>query len=188
MTLADLVLKGGTVALLVLGALFDVRYQRIPNALTFGGAVVGLAANFAFRQPTGGLLSFEGWIVGAVLLAVPFAMRGVGGGDVKLLAAAGAWGGPDFVFATALFGAVIGAVVALILLIANRRLGDTLRPFIRWGRLELALLLSAVTPHPPRWALGSESISVTSPVAAEKLRFAYGPALAIGGIAALVIR
>jgi prepilin peptidase CpaA len=129
--------------------------------------------------------SIEGWIFGALLLVIPFALRGIGGGDVKLLAAAGAWGGPDFAFQTALLGALAGALVAIILLVVNGRLAETFRPVIRWGRIELALVVGSVAPSAVDWVAPPPTIDDSPP--REKIWFPYGPVLAVGGLAALVL-
>ena len=69
---------------------WDLRSRRIPNALTFGAA----AAALVFAATTAGLGGLEtsagGWVTGAALFFPFFALRGMGAGDVKLLAALGA--------------------------------------------------------------------------------------------------
>src|SRR4029434_8231662 len=86
-----------TLCALVIGCaacVTDVQSRRIPNWLTFGGA--GAALGFHTVAPRGGGLRFAVavWFVGALIMFVPFALRGLGGGDVKLVAALGAWLGP----------------------------------------------------------------------------------------------
>ena len=80
-------------ALLTLACISDLRTRRIPNVLTF----LRRAARSCFTLITGGLnaagWSLAGCIVGLLLLPI-FALRGMGAGDVKLLAAVGAWLGP----------------------------------------------------------------------------------------------
>ena len=103
--------------LLVLACIWDLRTRRIPNVLTFpaaGGAML-------FHLMTAGWAaagwSVAGCVVGGLLFFPMFALRGMGGGDVKLLAAVGAWLGPEQVFVAALLtsiaGGVLGVVVAL---------------------------------------------------------------------------
>lgn len=96
----------------------DLRTRRIPNVLTFGAAGLG----FGFHAITGGLGTFgaslAGWFVGAALLAPLFWLGGMGAGDVKLLAALGAWLGPKDIlwvaFCSAIAGGAIGFFVALV--------------------------------------------------------------------------
>ena len=77
-----------------LACVTDLNTRRIPNGLTFGAALVG----FLYQFLSGGLDGLGhaalGWLVGAVIFILPFALGGLGGGDVKLLAALGAWLGP----------------------------------------------------------------------------------------------
>lgn len=103
-----------TVALVLLACVPDVRTRRIPNALTLGAAVVALA----FHMATGGLpglgMSAGGWLLGVALFLPMFALRGMGAGDVKLLAAVGAWLGTGQVLWVAAITSVAGGILALI--------------------------------------------------------------------------
>ena len=58
-----------------------------------------------------------GWIVGLLVFLPLFALRAMGGGDVKLLAAFGAWLGPALVFWVAVYGAIAGGLLALLLVL-----------------------------------------------------------------------
>ncbi|PYQ92508.1 MAG: hypothetical protein DMF97_21605 [Acidobacteria bacterium] len=104
----------------VVACVCDLRSRRIPNVLTFGAA----AAAFAYHFTTGGVgalgQSALGWLVGVLVFIVPFALRGLGGGDVKLVAALGAWiGWSDDSFMAggviwlALYTAIAGGVMAI---------------------------------------------------------------------------
>jgi prepilin peptidase CpaA len=185
-SLGALTIEAGTAVLLLAGASADVHRRRIPNVLTFGGAAIGLVANVAIHGGQGAILSVSGWLLGAILLLVPFAMGGIGGGDVKLLAAAGAWGGPEYVFTMALLSAVIGGIIAIVLLIASGRLSETWRPAWLGALSWLAASIATVYPQASAW--GFDSAAPMATPAGGRLRFPYGPALALGGIAALVIR
>jgi prepilin peptidase CpaA len=105
-------------ALLALACIADLRTRRIPNVLTLSAAVAGVV----FHGLNGGWsaagTSVAGWFVGAVLFFPIFALRGMGAGDVKLLAAIGAWVGPAQVavvaVVTSIAGGILGVVVALV--------------------------------------------------------------------------
>jgi prepilin peptidase CpaA len=98
-------------AMLALAASSDAARRKIPNWITVAIAVTGLASQWmsgGFRAAGGSLLAGIG--VGAFLL--PFWMkRGIGGGDLKLGAAAAAWVGlsrlPHYMLASTLVGAIV---------------------------------------------------------------------------------
>jgi prepilin peptidase CpaA len=94
-------------------AWWDVRTQRIPNVLT----VTGLTAALVLRAPLGVDALMHGLVgVGITLLVsvVLYALRAIGGGDVKLLAGIGAFlGSREIVGALGLI-AVLGAAFALL--------------------------------------------------------------------------
>ena len=184
-TLPDIV-KIGVALLLIVGAVIDLRTHRIPNALTFGGALAGLLVNLGLSRDAGLLTSTTGWLVGVLLLAIPFMMRGIGGGDVKLLAAAGAWGGPLFALYAVFFGALAGSVVAVGFLVARGEVGLAIRPIVRIVRWRLALALTGVVSESQTRILVPKGAAQT--VSPMKTYFPFGPALAIGGLITLFLR
>ena len=111
----------GTVVMLValVAVVFDLRTRRIPNVLTFGAA----AAALIYAVYDGGLsglgLAAAGWLAAAALFFPFFALGGTGAGDVKLLAALGAWLGPIESVWLAMFAAMAGGVLGLAVAIAR---------------------------------------------------------------------
>jgi prepilin peptidase CpaA len=92
----------------------DLKDRRIPNVLTLGAAAGALVFH-AVSGHTGGLAqAVAGWFVGAAIFFVPFALGGLGGGDVKLLAALGAWIGPVDAVWMGLYTGIAGGVLALL--------------------------------------------------------------------------
>jgi prepilin peptidase CpaA len=98
---------------LVEAAVIDGRRLRVPNWLTYHLALGGVAYA-AWSWGTAGLLwSLAGMAAGLALLLPLYAIGGMGAGDVKLLAAVGAWAGAAVVFGSFVLSAVVGAVIAL---------------------------------------------------------------------------
>jgi len=94
-------------------AWFDVTTHRIPNWLT----VAGLGVALILRAPLGSEALVRGVAgLGLALLIsiVLYALRGIGGGDVKLLAAVGAFLGSSQVVGALGLIAVLGAAYALL--------------------------------------------------------------------------
>ena len=100
--------------LLALACVTDLRTRRIPNVLTLSAA----AGAVLFHLATGGWQaagwSLVGLFVGALSFFPMFALRGMGAGDVKLLAAVGAWLGPGQVAMVALATSLVGGVMAVV--------------------------------------------------------------------------
>jgi prepilin peptidase CpaA len=91
----------------------DCRERRLPNAWTLGG----LGLILAWRLVMGGLPGFlsgvaAGFLAGAFLL-LPFLLRGAGGGDVKMLAACGAFVGWERLLPLLVYTAFAGLGVAV---------------------------------------------------------------------------
>jgi prepilin peptidase CpaA len=94
-----------------LAAASDLRHRRVPNELVLVALVLGLT-----RGVTMGLL---GATVGLALLLPLFAVRWLGGGDVKLLAALGAWLGPWGVLVGGLYGIALGGLLSIAMAVAG---------------------------------------------------------------------
>ncbi len=98
--------------LLTLAAVCDIRSHRIPNPLVLAGLAVGLAWHGWHGGWLGLLLSLEGMGVAAPAL-LPYALGGLGAGDVKLLGAVGALMGPVFLLWTLPGTVLAGGLLAL---------------------------------------------------------------------------
>ena len=98
-----------------LACLTDLRARRIPNVLTFGAALAGLLYHVVGGGIEGLGYAALGWLVGALIFGLPFALGGLGDGDVKLLAALGAWLGPADVLWLSLYTGAAGGAMALVL-------------------------------------------------------------------------
>ena len=91
----------------------DMKTRRIPNYLTLGTAVTGLAYNFMSHGFSGLADGFFGMLLGFVCLILPYLWGGMGAGDVKALAALGAWLGPKLTLFLFCYMGVAGGVIAV---------------------------------------------------------------------------
>jgi len=104
-------------ALLIFAGAFDMFTMTIPNRVP-----LAIVAAFAIAAPLAGL----GWEVAAMHAGLALAMLAVGigmfaagwmgGGDVKLLAAAALWMGPGFLYDYVVVSAVCGGVLTFAIL------------------------------------------------------------------------
>lgn len=156
----------------VIGAVSDMRSNRIPNWLTYGGLAVALV----LRGALGGWHSLEqgvlGMLIGGGAFFLVFLVRGLGAGDVKLMAAVSAWVGVHqagrVLFATAL----AGGALAILYMVYYTRVGATFRNV---NTLLGFHLTRGVRPHP--------ELNLQRP---QNLRLPYGVAIALGTIYLLV--
>lgn len=95
-----------------IAAVVDVRQHRIPNYLTVPVALLGFLFHAVTQGSAGLLIAGAGFAVGFGLLLVPWLIGGGGMGDVKLLAALGAWLGPMMLLITFALSALLGAALA----------------------------------------------------------------------------
>jgi prepilin peptidase CpaA len=163
--------------LLLAAVLTDVRSRRIPNLLTLPGLVAGLlwwAAEAGWAGLWTGVL---GALTGAGLLFLPFALGGLGAGDVKLLALVGAFGGPSLAVQAFLAAALFGGVGSAVLLWRAGRLAATLRTIL-WDCLALVAPAFPFLPLPTR-PVGEERRDALATLP-------YGVAIALGTVAAWV--
>ena len=160
-------------ALLTLACITDLRTRRIPNALTFSA----VAGALLFHVITGGA-SAAGWsmagaCVGALLFLPMFALRGMGAGDVKLLAAVGAWLGPGQVAIVALATSLVGGVMAVVVALAYG--------YLRKALTNLYLLLA-------HWrVMGVSPLPAVTLERASGPRLAYALPIAIGTVVTLCL-
>jgi prepilin peptidase CpaA len=163
--------------ILVIGlvaCVFDLRTRRIPNVLTFSTAGAGLIYHFMIGGWSGAGGAAAGLLLGLLIFFPLFALRGLGAGDLKLLAAFGAWLGPQRTLMAALAAAIFGAAAALILVFFQRRISATasnLHDLVTFWKV------AGPRPHP-------ELTLETSP----NIRLAYAVPITAGALATLWFR
>lgn len=136
-----------TAALVVaaLACATDLRSARIPNVLTFGAVVAAFAFHTFAPAGVGPAEAGLGLVVGMLVFFPFFALGAMGAGDVKLMAALGAWLGWSAAINVALFGAAAGGVLAVIVALWHGYLRTALRNL---KTLALHWWLTGVQPLP----------------------------------------
>jgi prepilin peptidase CpaA len=155
------------------GAVYDVTICRIPNAFTLPAIVFGLLLHFTFggwRQL--GTAAAAGLFCGLIFLLFHLA-GGMGGGDVKLITAAGCIAGLSLIGPLLILTSLAGGVMAVVLALYHRRLKETLLNMyalvVHHGTVGLA-------PHP--------ELNVGN---AQTLRLPYALAIAAGSALSLCL-
>ncbi len=153
-------------AIAVVAAVADLRTKRIPNWLTYGGIISALAGRLVMLGWPGLKDGLEGMLLGSSVFLILFVLGGMGGGDVKLMAAVGAFAGTASIAPLLIATAVAGGVMAVVMMTLRGRILITL-----WNSLELARhhMTAGLQPHPVLNVRESHS-----------MRLPFAPAIAAG--------
>jgi prepilin peptidase CpaA len=157
-----------TVALIA--AWTDWRSWRIPNALVAGGMAAAWMLSVFAHDGIGLQACLLGGATGFLMLLPFYLAKGMGAGDVKLLATLGMLAGPGLIIVIGMMSFLIGGVWSLALLMAGSS---------PWGHYLSQLVPSRRRQHPylqesPKllsWSKGS---------------IPYGVVIALGTVAAIL--
>lgn len=141
--------------LVVIAAIRDLTTFTIPNwiSLALAGAFVPAALAVGTPLPAIGLSALVG-VAMLVVGIVMFALRWIGGGDAKLMAAASMWLGLQGLAPFVLFTGLAGGALALTLLAAR---SSWVRPFaaVGPGWVERLATPGGATPYGVAIAVGA---------------------------------
>ncbi len=157
--------------LAIVAAVCDVRTARVPNVLTFGAAAAGVVVSVVVGGLGGLSDSVLGCLAGLVLFFPLFALGGMGAGDVKLLAAFGAWLGPAGVLWAAIWASLVGGALAVVVGAWRGYLSEAVRN----------LVVMATVWH----AGGASPVSGLTLGESRGPRLAYAVPIGIGAVLAL---
>lgn len=107
------------IGLVTLAAIIDLRSRRIPNLLIATGLIVALLANLWLEPDTAWKTCGLGMLTGFALFLPLYLMRGMGAGDVKLMAMVGAFLGPSAIIRVTLITFIVGGVLTLVVAARN---------------------------------------------------------------------
>lgn len=114
----------------------DAKRRSLPNVLTFGGLVVGLCAQVGFNGVGGLTDGICGAGLGVLFMLIPFLIGAVGAGDLKMLAACGAFVGvrlmPLFLMSVAFAGPFVLIGILFVNPVARARMRHLLRCVFDW--------------------------------------------------------
>lgn len=119
--------EGAAIGIALVACGFDLRTARIPNWLTLGAAVAAVVVAALLNGAVGVAISITAWTVATLFWIPLYALGGMGAGDVKLIAALGAWLGLSEIVHVALYAMLAGAAMAIAVAAARGCAGQMLR-------------------------------------------------------------
>lgn len=160
------------IVLVAAAARADVRTRKIPNTLTFTALFLGIAVHAAIGGGAGLQNALAGMVLAGALLFPGYVMRWMGAGDVKLMAAVGAWLGYPHAVLAVLAALVAGGLMAAAVAARRRML---------WQALSGAAALGF-------WTLARATRNAGAPPATTGVRFPFAVSVAAGSLFALMVR
>ena len=109
-----------SVAILI-ATVTDIKCFKIYNSLTYPLLILGFVYHGFVNGFVGVVFSLLGGMFGAGVLLILFLLGGIGGGDVKLLAAIGAWLGLPVTFLLFCVAAMSAGIYAVVLTVVHKR-------------------------------------------------------------------
>ena len=112
---------GAVIGILVLISVIDFKIQMIPDQLNMLLLIIGIWSSFVFQD-----ITFQGRVLGIFCVSLPMIVMtvlcsgGLGGGDIKLMAASGMLLGVKWNIFAACIGMMFGGIYGLFLLLTKR--------------------------------------------------------------------
>ena len=172
----SLIISNGSViillSILTAATWIDLNYHRIPNALSLGGIVFGVALHGWISGFPGIATGLGGAAIGIGLFLPFYLLKGMGAGDVKLMGAVGAFLGPQNALLATGLTLVAGGIMAIVILLVRGGLISLLKRF--FATIKCFLVYHKIV-HPPPQA-GDVAVN----------KFPYAAAIGLGTLATLL--
>jgi leader peptidase (prepilin peptidase)/N-methyltransferase len=188
---ADLIFALALVAV----AFIDLEHMYVPDAISIGGTLFGIAT-FSLRPQIGFVDALVGAAVGFGVVWLPFGVAyrlirkrtGMGMGDAKLVMMAGAWFGWGGAVFALLAGAVQGTIAAIVMILVQGRIEEPAA--VREEKRETEESLALLGPEARAAAeaeLAKDPLYEPSSSEVGLARIAFGPFLALAMIEYLFV-
>lgn len=162
-------------SMVLVAGIYDLRFRRIPNWLNLSGVVLGLGLNTLLLAGHGFAIALLGLGCSLVVYVPLYLIRGMGAGDVKLMAAVGAMAGPRNWIIIFIATALLGGIASIVFIAFKKRFHET------W--LNLAVILAELS-HGRMPAHRDARLDVRD---SRALRIPHGALIATGAIAFLLL-
>lgn len=141
----DILCLSGASAVAIVAAGFDLRTRQIPDRLTWPAVAIGITCRAVLGGWRAGLIAFAAALLAFLILRILYALRTMGGGDVKLLTAVAAFASMPATFEVMFWTAMFGGVMAVLLMLFKGQLG---RLFSNTSELLEHNFKNGLKPHP----------------------------------------
>lgn len=145
--------------IILTAAITDLRTRKIPNWLTLSSVPLGLALGFVFGGLQGLAYAFGAMLLALVIYFPLYALRAMGAGDAKLMAAIATFIGPMMWLHLFFAASLLGGLVAILFTAAKGEFRNTLAKSVQILR-QLAYLRAPFAEDPSLDIRSPKSISL----------------------------
>ncbi|WP_245339095.1 A24 family peptidase [Paenibacillus shirakamiensis] len=117
----------GCMVFLLLAFVTDLRYMKIPNAISVTSIWSGWIFHLFWEGPSGLYVSVIGTAVGFGFMMVLYFCGAVGGGDVKIFGGIGSWMGVTFALSSMMYSIIFAGLLGLFIVILRKELFSRFR-------------------------------------------------------------
>jgi prepilin peptidase CpaA len=138
----------------------DLKSRKIYNKVLYPVLLIILITRLVLNGTDGLAGAIIGFFTGMGILIIPFFLGGIGAGDVKLLALAGAFKGWAFALYTGIYMAIIGGFIALVIILVGKGMLKKVMLFLHGVKYKqnMSQLFNRKTTYPYGVAIAAGAI------------------------------
>lgn len=134
----------GYFLLLIIAFITDVKSMTISNKVTVPAMVLGVLVHTLMDGRTGFWMSVQGGVIGFGIMFLMYLCGAVGGGDVKLFGAIGAWVGTYLTLTTMMYSIFVAGFIGVLILLWRKEALQRIRGVIT--SIVGAVVLKSIVP------------------------------------------
>jgi len=124
--------------LMFLAVIIDIRYHRIPNWVTLSTLFIGLSTQLIINGSNGLIFALGGVALGFTCFFPFYLKRGMGAGDVKLMAVIGSFLGFKFTLLAVAYTLIFGGIMGVFIILKQGDIKNLVRRYLDMASIMLS--------------------------------------------------
>jgi len=124
--------------LIFLAVIIDIRCKRIPNWITLSTLILGLGTQLILNGSNGLIFALGGVALGFICFFPLYLKRGMGAGDVKLMAVIGSFLGFKFTLLAVAYTLIFGGIMGIFIILTQGGIKNLFRRYLNMASIILA--------------------------------------------------
>jgi len=124
--------------MICLAVTIDIRSNRIPNWITFSTLIFGLSTQLILNGSDGLIFALGGVALGFICFFPFYLKRGMGAGDVKLMAVIGSFLGFQFTLLAVAYTLIFGGLMGMLIILKQGETRNLFKRYLNMASISLA--------------------------------------------------